>query len=191
MKDNLKRIQILKAAFRRFARHGLLKTTIEEIARDLRIGKATIYHYFKSKEDIFYEVLNVEIEKYISEITSVFEDETADRQSKFLNFFKIKENIKEKYVLIYELLTLVFKESALEKDGELFKCLLEKEEAALKKFLKSNRSGGKAPSSATTVFIVYQTWGLALTNKFDEVINREEPLKNDELLSSLFEQLLN
>ena len=73
MKNNPRKQQIIKAAQRRFVRHGLAKTTLEEIARDLRLGKATIYHYFKSKEEIFYSVLNSEIERYIEEIKSIFE----------------------------------------------------------------------------------------------------------------------
>ena len=39
--------QIIRAAVKRFARHGHGKTTLDEIARDIRIGKATIYHYFE------------------------------------------------------------------------------------------------------------------------------------------------
>ncbi len=49
---NDRKIQIIKAAAKRFARHGLNKTTLDEVARDIRIGKATIYHYFTSKDDL-------------------------------------------------------------------------------------------------------------------------------------------
>ena len=41
---NDRKNQIIKAAAKRFARHGLNKTTLDEVARDIRIGKATIYH---------------------------------------------------------------------------------------------------------------------------------------------------
>ena len=57
MADKDRKIQILKAAVKRFAKHGLNKTTLDEIARDLRIGKATIYNYFESKEELFYETI--------------------------------------------------------------------------------------------------------------------------------------
>jgi len=40
---NERKIQIIKAAAKRFARHGLNKTTLDEVARDIRIGKATIF----------------------------------------------------------------------------------------------------------------------------------------------------
>ena len=43
-----------------FARFGLNKTTVDEIAKLARIGKGTIYHYFKSKAEIFAEVIEKE-----------------------------------------------------------------------------------------------------------------------------------
>jgi len=48
---------ILQVAQGLFARFGLLKTTVDEIARLAHIGKGTIYHYFRSKEDIFAAVI--------------------------------------------------------------------------------------------------------------------------------------
>jgi len=51
---NERKHQIIRAAVKRFARHGHGKTTLEEIARDIRIGKATIYHYFESKDELFF-----------------------------------------------------------------------------------------------------------------------------------------
>ncbi len=61
MSDKLDRKEtILKVAQRLFARFGLAKTTIEDIARQARMGKASIYYYFKSKESIFREVIEKE-----------------------------------------------------------------------------------------------------------------------------------
>lgn len=44
-----------------FARHGLSKTTIDDIARSMRMGKSSLYYYFKGKEDIYKAVLDREI----------------------------------------------------------------------------------------------------------------------------------
>lgn len=59
MKKN-KKIAIIKAAQELFARFGFVKTTVDEIARAARMGKATLYHYFRSKEDVFKEVIEKE-----------------------------------------------------------------------------------------------------------------------------------
>lgn len=55
-----KKIIIIKAAQELFARFGFVKTTVDEIARAARMGKATLYHYFSSKENIFKEVIEKE-----------------------------------------------------------------------------------------------------------------------------------
>ncbi len=48
-----KRDVIINAAESQFVRFGFRKTTMEDIAKAAGIGKATLYYYFKSKEDIF------------------------------------------------------------------------------------------------------------------------------------------
>jgi AcrR family transcriptional regulator len=44
---------ILDAARSKFDRFGFKKTTVDEIAREARISKRTIYEHFKDKEDLF------------------------------------------------------------------------------------------------------------------------------------------
>ncbi len=51
---------IIKKAKELIARFGFKKTTMEDIARASRMGKATLYYYFKSKEDILREIIEVE-----------------------------------------------------------------------------------------------------------------------------------
>ncbi len=43
-----------------FNKFGFKKTTMDEIAQAARKGKSTLYHYFKSKEEIFASVLEKE-----------------------------------------------------------------------------------------------------------------------------------
>ena len=47
------RTHIVGVARRIFTRHGFRKATMEEIASSSRMGKSSIYYYFKSKEEIF------------------------------------------------------------------------------------------------------------------------------------------
>ncbi len=64
------RERILYAATRVFGKFGYAKTNIEDIAREAGIGKATIYHYFKNKEDVFLTIVRNEarnLEKRIDE----------------------------------------------------------------------------------------------------------------------------
>jgi len=63
-KDNA----ILIAARRLFARYGLRKTTVDEIAIQARVGKGTIYEYYKSKEEVFQAVVEEEAQILKKEI---------------------------------------------------------------------------------------------------------------------------
>lgn len=79
MKEDKKEI-IIKVSQKLFARFGLLKTTVDEIARLARIGKGTIYHYFTSKEEIFAEVINKEAQFLKDKIINAIDGETAPQR---------------------------------------------------------------------------------------------------------------
>lgn len=51
-----KKLRILEAAARVFARRGFFGTVVADIATEAGIGKGTIYEYFDSKEDLFFAV---------------------------------------------------------------------------------------------------------------------------------------
>ncbi len=56
------REQVIQAARQIFARYGYKKTALDDIAKESRKGKSTIYYYFKSKDDIFKAVIDAEAE---------------------------------------------------------------------------------------------------------------------------------
>ncbi len=67
-KRELKKKTILDVAQKIFSRFGLNKTTMNEIAKATRMGKATLYHYFTSKEQVFSEVINRESKIYTNKL---------------------------------------------------------------------------------------------------------------------------
>ncbi len=60
---------ILHAAAELFQKFGLHKTTVDEIAAKAGVGKGTIYHYYDSKEQIFQDVLEQEVNELKKEMT--------------------------------------------------------------------------------------------------------------------------
>jgi AcrR family transcriptional regulator len=179
MKNNPRKQQIIKAAQKRFVRHGLAKTTLDEIARDLRLGKATIYHYFESKEEIFYSVLNSEIEKYIDEIKLISQDSESSVTGKLAKYLEVKLKIQENYFLIYELIMIMIKEEPLEKEKEIFDSLVFSEQNIIAEILKSIATKNKSLPD----FIVLSSWGLLLLQRlqstsvnplemYSEIINK-------------------
>ena len=49
--------QILNAAHKRFISYGYSKVTMDEIAEDIGMGKASLYYYFPTKDDIFRSII--------------------------------------------------------------------------------------------------------------------------------------
>jgi AcrR family transcriptional regulator len=64
------RNKIIASAGQIFSHFGFKKTTMEEIAKALKMGKSSIYYYFKSKEDIFEAVVLQEANILRNELTT-------------------------------------------------------------------------------------------------------------------------
>ena len=60
------RTRIQQAARARFERFGFRRTGVSEIARDAGVAAGTLYRYFRSKEDIFLQVLAAENEEWLA-----------------------------------------------------------------------------------------------------------------------------
>jgi len=60
-KDEIIKDEILVQAQLLFQQYGLKKTTMDEIAAACGKAKSTLYHYFKSKEEVFDEVIQMEM----------------------------------------------------------------------------------------------------------------------------------
>jgi AcrR family transcriptional regulator len=59
------RLDILDAAIRAFARTGLHGTTVQDIAREAGYTAASLYTYFKSKQDLVDGISNLLTEEYV------------------------------------------------------------------------------------------------------------------------------
>ena len=62
---------ILNAARKRFAYYGFSKVTMDEIAADIGMGKASLYYYFPTKESLFEEVVKQEKKQFFNDIDSM------------------------------------------------------------------------------------------------------------------------
>ncbi len=62
---------IVNAAQKRFAHFGLCKTTMNEIASDVGMGKASLYYYFPDKETLFEAVITKEQNVFFDEMDKV------------------------------------------------------------------------------------------------------------------------
>jgi AcrR family transcriptional regulator len=187
--------QILKAAAKRFARHGLNKTTLDEIARDLRIGKATIYHYFNSKDELFYATIQYDCDLYINDIKAIFSNDSIKIQDRFLEYYYYKELVYDKYKLLFDLILNTFVNEALEMESHTLKKLLCNEQEVIENAISSlnngkNGSTGEKTDAFLPAFITTSSWGILFGDKMNKVSNPEEPTNFREILKKMINQLV-
>lgn len=170
-----RKTDILKAAQKRFIRHGMNKTTLEEIARDLRIGKATIYHYFDSKDQLFIETVKMETSTYLNEIKNCFNNENLSVKERFQEYFFVKLKLGETYPLLFEVMKQTINEFSTELMVELHLSFLEKEEEILSLFLQSiKKEKHDFIDNQFTKVLVAETSGFLLLSAFLKSQNKVE-----------------
>ncbi|GAB4307339.1 MAG: hypothetical protein Kow0097_07390 [Candidatus Bipolaricaulota bacterium] len=72
------RARLVEAGRELFARYGLRKTTVEELARAAGIAKGTFYLFFASKEDLYVELLLQELPRLVQRLLERSFHSTAD-----------------------------------------------------------------------------------------------------------------
>ena len=65
---------ILKAARKLFFEKGFKSVTVESIARKAELSKGAVYLYFKSKEEIYSQILLNDIDKFHKRVADLFDD---------------------------------------------------------------------------------------------------------------------
>ena len=85
-KDEYRRRIIIGAA-KVFSRFGFKKTTMDEIARELKMGKSSIYYYYKSKEQIFEAVVLREANILRNELTTAIKsvESPIEKMQKYIS----------------------------------------------------------------------------------------------------------
>jgi TetR/AcrR family transcriptional regulator, biofilm operon repressor len=86
-----RRNEILIASKRCFSKYGYDKTTLDDIAEIVGVNKVSIYYYYKNKEAIFKEVIELEANEFSDNMKKKVEDIT-DCKNKILTW--IKEGFK-------------------------------------------------------------------------------------------------
>lgn len=126
---------IIEASQKRFGLFGVEKTSMREIANDLKLSKASLYYYFPDKESLYKAVVEKEQKEFIDKITgrilSIEEPEQLlyEYCTSRLSYFRTLLNLSRLRMEAYSDLKPVFKETILifkEKEKEIIKKIFEK-----------------------------------------------------------------
>jgi len=90
---------ILNAARRRFAHYGFSKVTMDEIAGDVEMGKASLYYYFPTKEELFKAVIIQEQNEFVNYIETLLQNKMPASE-------KLNEYVEQRLKYFHDLVNL-------------------------------------------------------------------------------------
>ncbi len=80
--------EIIEAARHLFMKYGFFKTTMEDIAKAVKKGKSTLYYYYKSKDEVFLDVINQVAKSLLFNIREKV-NQISSASEKLLGYFEI------------------------------------------------------------------------------------------------------
>jgi AcrR family transcriptional regulator len=98
---------IVKSATKFFSKYGFYKTTMDEIAKQIHKAKGVLYYYFKSKEELFNEVLKQELNTVKTALKKIV-DTDEDSLIIFKEYFLTRLKLLHKAVNYHETLKADF-----------------------------------------------------------------------------------
>ncbi len=156
MSENLlKEKNIISAARKRFAHYGFSKVTMDEIAGDVEMGKASLYYYFPTKEDLFKAVVVEEQNEFTKNIETILQKQTSFSE-------KLNEYVEQRLKYFHDLVNLgMLSVHSLFDIKSMFKKLFEDFEAQelilLKRIIEEGTNAGEfrkdLPEDLTKIFL--------------------------------------
>ena len=98
-----RKLRILKGALKVFSDSGIDKTTMDEIASESGFGKATLYYYFSSKDDVFINIMELGWKQLWEGLESRIVENIGPRK-KFIGIIKKMGKIVTEDKTMYEFL---------------------------------------------------------------------------------------
>ncbi|WP_018622710.1 TetR/AcrR family transcriptional regulator [Spirosoma luteum] len=121
---------IIVEAQKLLQQYGLNKTTMEDIAKAAGKGKSTLYYYFKSKEEIFDEVVKREMDDFFQGVKSAV-DKEDNALSKLRTYITVKIKTITTKVNLYHIVKAGLLEPQLFDLYKKYRNRYDKEEASL------------------------------------------------------------
>ena len=142
---------ILSVALKMFAEKGFHATTMDAIAKKAKLGKGTVYRYFKNKEKVFADLVEMHFKELESKINAVFDerDDVLTIIAKYLRvYFQFFDSNKE----FYKILVQEQRDYGAKVKDLYFKQILRRVPSLKKKIYEAAREGLLKDVDFLTVF---------------------------------------
>lgn len=105
-----KRDKILQAAIREFAERGYEKASTNQITQEAQISKGLLFHYFKSKKNLYLATFDRCIDQLMNQMLPYFKDLPSDFFERLSVLGKVKIRLYVEQPLVYSFIVSAFQE---------------------------------------------------------------------------------
>lgn len=153
-----KRELILRAARECFARFGFDKTTLDEIGQKTNLNKASLYYYFKNKEELFIQVILSETAIYIQHLQKSTQKQTSS-EDKIIHYLTKRLHAYPEVMNVHQLFILSLQKIGAPFD-QLYAFIKDKELSLIQDILEQAQAEGeirtdqKLPQLAENIFTI-------------------------------------
>tara|TARA_Y100001968_G_scaffold280507_1_gene277014 strand:+ start:2527 stop:3120 length:594 start_codon:yes stop_codon:yes gene_type:complete len=181
--------QILNAAFEVFVKKGYAKTTMDDIVAASKLSKGALYHYYKSKKELFLSLIDHwEIYTFKDFYDKKSQDKNASDILRFFgeNILKTLNTKKHAYIAEIEFRAMSNQDAEIRKRSNiLYKKLLDLFEKVINKGIKENEFKNLDVRKTSMAFLaIFQsiTWF---------VIMKEESVSPEDYIRDSIELIIN
>src|ERR671939_1503970 len=90
------RERIVQSAIECFSKYGFDRSRMDDIAKTADLSKGTLYLYFKSKEDLFYDICENNLKMIKEQLSDIFATKKEDLVSDVEQFYENLQRIENK-----------------------------------------------------------------------------------------------
>jgi uroporphyrinogen III methyltransferase/synthase len=113
-KKEIKRTRIIEAAFQLFSTKNYHEVMIDDVAKIASIAKGTVYNYFSSKEELYFSIMRLRMEKLLSSLKKIIESETSIINS--LHAYVIHLYM---FMMKYQSFFLIYRKETLKSENDI------------------------------------------------------------------------
>ena len=132
---------IVQATLRVFKQKGLEGTTMDEIAAEADFGRASLYYYFKSREELFSHIF----ESGWTRLWDAIDVETAEKLAPRQSFLSIVKQVGDVVLGDQQLYTFLFSAPNVKLDNHSWKAYQDKLYTLLRSILEAGIKTGDFP----------------------------------------------
>lgn len=141
--DPQKRRQILEGAGRVFSTLGFDAASMNDVAREAKVSKATLYVYFQDKEHLFTSICAERRDRNISELISLLDPKKPVRETLFLFGTEMMRLLSDPFVVAAHRIVIGVAERMPEIGTEFFEAGPKRMATALAAYIDAHIAAGR------------------------------------------------